>query len=354
LVEPNPMVGAVIVKDGRVVGEGYHERFGGPHAEVNALRRAGEAARGATMYVTLEPCDHEGKTPACAPMVARAGLSRVVVACLDPTAATPCGGMRILRAGGMNPELGLCRDEAVRLNAGFFKLAATGRPLLIAKWAMSADGKMATRTGSSRWISSEASRRVAHELRGRVDCIVVGRRTVEVDDPMLTCRDAERRRVAARLVICGRQAPPLRCRLANTVEQAPVILAYPAGSPPPGLDELAGRGCEALPVAPQGGAAGRLSIGALLDALGERRMTNVLLEGGAETLGSFFDAGAVDRVMVFVAPLIIGGSGAAAPVGGRGAQEVADALRLRDWRVSPLGPDVLIEGALSDPLEWAP
>ncbi|MCK4373972.1 MAG: bifunctional diaminohydroxyphosphoribosylaminopyrimidine deaminase/5-amino-6-(5-phosphoribosylamino)uracil reductase RibD, partial [Candidatus Brocadiae bacterium] len=293
-VEPNPMVGAVIARGGRAVGEGYYQQFGGPHAEVLALREAGELARGAAMYVTLEPCDHEGKTPACAPAVAESGLRRVVIAALDPTARKKAGGVEILTERGVSVQVGLCREEAARLNAGFFKLAATGRPLVIAKWAMSADGKIATATGSARWISSPEARKLVHRVRGRVDCVIVGSRTALGDDPLLTCRQAERRRVAARLVLCGAGLPAADSRLARTVGEAPVLLAYPADHPPEGLDGLVELGCEALAVQVSERAPRRVDPEKLLEELGARRMTNVLVEGGGEALGSFFDARLVD------------------------------------------------------------
>lgn len=353
-VEPNPMVGALIVKDDRVVAEGHHGRFGGPHAEVVALREAGERSRGATMYVTLEPCDHYGKTRPCAPLVADAGLSRVVIAALDPTAAKPAGGVDLLRQRGLNVHVGLCRDEAVRLNAGFFKLAATGRPLVIAKWAMSADGKIAARAGSARWISSDEAREMVHQLRGRVDCVIIGSRTALSDDPLMTCRNAERRRTATRLVLCGRTVPPADSQLVRTVDRAPVLLAHPQSRRPPGLELLTEMGCEALPVEQVEGPPGRVGLGGLLDELGRRRMTNVLVEGGGEALGGFFDAGLVDRVMIFVAPLIIGGADATPAVAGTGVEQVEKALKLQDCRTTSVGPDVLIQGWVTDPLTWAP
>ncbi len=354
LVEPNPMVGAVVVRNGRVVAEGHYERFGGPHAEVVALRGAGAGARGATMYVTLEPCDHRGKTPSCAPLVAEAGVRRVVVATPDPTAAQPRGGIEILTRRGVEVEVGLCGDEAVRLNAAFFKLAATGRPLVIAKWAMTADGKIAARSGSSRWISSDQARHTVHRLRGQVDCVIVGSRTARMDDPLLTCRDAERRRTATRLVLCGRAVPEADSQLVETAGQAPVLLACPESRPPAGLGRLVELGCEALPVAAAEAAAGRCDLAALLDELGRRRMTNVLVEGGADTLGGFFDAGLVDRVMVFVAPLIVGGADAQTAVAGAGVEDIENAFRLQDCETLAMGPDVLIQGWVTDPLAWAP
>ena len=352
LAEPNPMVGAVVVRDGRVVGEGFTQPYGGPHAEVVALQAAGRAAEGATMYVTLEPCNHYGKTPPCAPAVAEAGASRVVAAVLDPTPKTGGRGRAELVGRGVRVELGLCREEAVRQNAGFFKTAALARPLVIAKWAMSADGKIATRAGLSRWVSGPEARELVHAVRGQVDCVMVGARTARMDDPLLTCRDGERRRTAARLVVCGRSAPAAGSRLVATVAEAPVLLAYAEGSPPEGLAEAERAGCEPLPI-PPGGPAGRVDPAALLDELGRREMTNVLVEGGAELLGALFDASLVDRVMAFVAPLVVGGAAAPGPVAGTGPEAMDAAVRLKQATTRQVGVDVLIEGWATDPVAWA-
>jgi diaminohydroxyphosphoribosylaminopyrimidine deaminase/5-amino-6-(5-phosphoribosylamino)uracil reductase len=353
-VEPNPLVGAVIVRDGRTVGEGRYEQFGGHHAEVKALAAAGEAARGATLYVSLEPCDHAGKTPACAPALVRAGLARVVTPVLDPTAAEWGGGTAILRAGGVSVDVGLCRDEAVRQNAGFFKLAAVGRPLVTAKWAMSIDGKIATRTGESRWITSAEARRDVHRIRGLVDCVAVGVGTARADDPLLTCRDAEARRTAVRLVLCGRRAPVPDSQLARTAREVSVLLAYVGARPPRGLQELLDAGCEALPLPADAEAPARASLEALLDELGARRMTNVLVEGGSAVLGALVDAGLADRVLAYVAPRVIGGSDAPGPLGGEGVATMAEAAALADSEAVRLGPDTLLRAWLTDPLRWAP
>ncbi|NLW51158.1 MAG: bifunctional diaminohydroxyphosphoribosylaminopyrimidine deaminase/5-amino-6-(5-phosphoribosylamino)uracil reductase RibD [Candidatus Brocadiaceae bacterium] len=351
-VEPNPLVGAVLVREGRAVGEGWHERFGGPHAEVNALAAAGERARGSTLYVTLEPCDHAGKTPACAPAVVRAGVARVVIPLRDPTAADPGGGVAILRRAGIAVDEGLCEDEAARQNAAFFKLAAVGRPLVTAKWAMSIDGRAAARTGDSRWISSVESRRDVHRLRGLVDCVLVGAGTARADDPLLTCRDAERRRTAARLVLCGRRAPRPDSRLACTAREAPVLLACVDGEPPEGLPALQALGCEVLSLPRGGPGSPRVDPAALLDALGARRMANVLVEGGPDVLGSFFDAKLVDRVLAYVAPRLIGGSGALGPVGGQGVDAMSAVRDLADCEVVRVGPDVLVRGWVTAPRNW--
>ena len=353
-VEPNPMVGAVVVREGGIVGQGYYKAFGGPHAEVVAIQRAGELARGAQMYVTLEPCDHYGKTPPCAPMVARAGLARVVAATRDPTSKTPGGGVKVLRDAAVTVEVGLCAEEALRVNAAFFKKCRTGLPLVTAKWAMSSDGKTATRTGASQWISSERSRALVHRLRGRMDAIVVGGTTALRDDPLLTCRQGRVRRTARRVVVCGRNVPGSRSRLVQTADQVPLVLAFPATNPPPGLRELRDACCELLPLPACADGPDSVDPGSLVAALGEQGATNVLVEGGAALLGSFLDEGLVDRVMVFVAPVLIGGRDAVSAVGGKGAAEVGQALRLlkASWR--RVGPDMLLDGWLVDPAEWAP
>jgi len=381
LVEPNPMVGAVLVKGGRIIGEGYHRRFGGPHAEVLALeaaRSGGFDPAGATLYVTLEPCAHHGKTPPCAPALVRAGVARVVTAMLDPLrerhaaeAQGPGGrtGLEVLRAAGIPVEVGLCGGAAAMLNAPFLKLAATGLPLVIAKWAMSLDGRIATRTGASRWISGAASRRLVHELRGRVDAVVIGVGTALRDDPLLTCREAPARRVAARVVLCGRRVPEAGSRLVRTARRVPVVLAYPEPRPPRGLEALGAAGCELLPV-PAGAADGaRVDPRCLLEALARRGATSVLVEGGAEVLGSFFERRLVDRALVFVAPLVIGGRQAVGAVGGRGPEGLEEALcapgETAPWseddmpsapqtRVRVLGRDVLLDAWLRDPRAWAP
>ncbi len=352
--EPNPIVGAVVVNDGRVVGRGYTQPYGGPHAEVVALEDAGGSAPGATMYVTLEPCAHQGKTPPCAHKLVEAKLRRVVVAAVDPTEKTGGRGIEVLKEAGLEVGIGLCQEAAVRKNAAFFKAAATGRPLVTAKWAITADGKIATRTGNSHWVSGEEARVEVHRFRGIVDCIAVGIGTVLADDPELTCRDAEKRRTAARLVLCGHEAPSPESRLVQTLHEAPVLLAFAEGHTPEGLGEALDAGCKAVAVPPEEDAATRVSPGGLLEELGRRDMSNVLLEGGARILGSFFDAGHVDRAVVFVAPKIAGGEHAPSAVGGRGVELMRDAWSLREAETVSVGPDMMLKGWVQNPLQWAP
>src|SRR5438270_8461490 len=226
-VEPNPLVGAVVVRDGRVVGEGWHQRYGGPHAEVHALAAAGEAARGATLYVTLDPCCHHGKTPPCTDAVLRAGIRRVVAAMSDPFPQVAGRGAVLLRAAGLIVECGLGEAEARRLNAPYLKLLATGRPYVHAKWAMSLDGKIATSTGDSQWISSDESRRRVHALRGRMDAIIIGSGTARNDDPLLTVRPPGPR-TPTRIVLSSSGSLSPTSRLLTTLPEAPVCVVTAA------------------------------------------------------------------------------------------------------------------------------
>ena len=333
-VEPNPMVGAVVLDAaGAVVGEGWHERFGGPHAEANALALAGDAARGGTLVVTLEPCCHHGKTPPCTEAVLKSGVARVVAAMADPFPAVAGGGLQILRDNGLSVDVGLLGAEAAELNAPYLTLLRRGRPWVIAKWAMSLDGKIATRTGDSKWISNASSRAKAHELRGRADAILVGRGTLFADDPLLSARPAGPR-TATRIVVCASGELPMDCRLLRTIGLSPVIVATRTDS----VGKLAAwtaAGAEVLgfddPIVP-----------ALLAELGRRRMTNLLVEGGAGLLGSFRDAGQIDEAHVFVAPKLIGGDKALSPVGGLGIAAMGEAMGFGDPEVQVLDGDVWI------------
>jgi diaminohydroxyphosphoribosylaminopyrimidine deaminase/5-amino-6-(5-phosphoribosylamino)uracil reductase len=347
-VEPNPLVGAVIVRDGRIVGEGWHQRFGEVHAEVNALAIAGEAARGATLYVTLEPCCHHGKTPPCTHAVLRAGVRRVVAAMTDPFPQVAGQGAELLRAAGVEVVIGPGEAEARRLNAPYRKLLATGRPYVHAKWAMTLDGKIATRTGDSKWISNEASRRRVHQLRGRMDAIIVGIGTALADDPLLTARPPGPRR-ATRIVLDSRARLPADGQLARTALHTPVLVVAASGTAGPHVEALDALGCQVIALPETGG---RPSVVALLDELGRRRMTNVLVEGGSSVLGSFLDAGAVDEVHVFLAPRLAGGAEALSPIGGRGVERIAETLTLAEWRVEQLEGDVLLRASKKETPDW--
>ncbi|MEM9351394.1 MAG: bifunctional diaminohydroxyphosphoribosylaminopyrimidine deaminase/5-amino-6-(5-phosphoribosylamino)uracil reductase RibD [Planctomycetota bacterium] len=345
-VEPNPMVGCVLAQGETVVAEGWHRGFGMPHAEAEALNAAGDTARGATAYITLEPCAHEGKTPPCANALLAAGVGRVVIGRDDPNPRVAGGGAERLAAAGLLVEVldeseAALKNECCQLIEPFVKLATAGRPWVIAKWAMTLDGRIATRTGSSQWISSEESRALVHRLRGRVDGVLAGAGTVLADDPLLTARPAGPR-VAARIVLDDRAELPVDSRLVATAGEAPVLaVVQDAGSET--ARALADRGVELL--CPEPGTRAR-RLGDLLDELGRRGMTNLLVEGGPGVLGGFFDAGLVDEVWAFVAPKVVGGSAAPGPVGGEGVGLIAGAWGLAGLGWEPVGDDLLCRGRL--------
>jgi diaminohydroxyphosphoribosylaminopyrimidine deaminase/5-amino-6-(5-phosphoribosylamino)uracil reductase len=344
-VEPNPMVGCVLVREGQTVGEGFHQRFGESHAEINALASAGHAAKGATAYVTLEPCCHHGKTPPCTQAFIRAGVARVVVPLQDPFSQVAGRGIAELRSAGIECQIGVRSADANWLLAPYRKLVTTGRPWIIAKWAMTLDGKLATHSGDSRWISSEASRAVVHQLRGRVDAVMVGGGTARADDPLLTARPADLadlKRVATRIVVDSAATLPLNSRLAQTAADVPVLLAASNDAAPEACRHLADAGVEIVHF--PGSHNERLD--ALLAELGRRRLTNVLVEGGNRLLGALFDLRAIDEVHVFIAPKLAGGGAAPTPVGGAGIEQMADALKLADIAIEELGGDVYVHGRL--------
>ncbi len=329
------MVGAVVVRDGKVVGEGWHERFGEAHAEIRALAAAGEDARGATLYVTLEPCCHHGKTPQCTDAILRAGVARVAAALRDPFPQVAGQGAAQLEQAGVGVTIGLCARESATLNAPYLKLLHTGQPYVHAKWAMSLDGKMATRTGDSKWISNEESRKRVHQLRGRMDGIIVGIGTVLADDPLLTARPPGPRR-PTRIVLDLDARLPIASQLVRTVAEAPVLVVTSEQAEPKRVEALRAHGCECLMFATEN----RVFPNTLLDELGRRRMTNVLVEGGSEVLGGFFDHQAIDEVHVFVAPVLVGGAEAKTPLGGTGVAKMTEACRLGDCQVEILADDV--------------
>jgi diaminohydroxyphosphoribosylaminopyrimidine deaminase/5-amino-6-(5-phosphoribosylamino)uracil reductase len=339
-VEPNPLVGAVVVQEGRLVGSGWHERYGAAHAEINALAEAGPAARGATLYVTLEPCCHQGKTPPCTEAILQAGIARVVAAMTDPFPQVAGQGERRLRQAGVQYQAGACQIEARRLNAPYLTLLTQGRPYVHLKWAMTLDGKIATRTGQSRWISNAASRRLVHQLRGRMDAIIVGIGTAVADNPLLTARPPGPR-TAARIVLDSHGRLPDTCQLVRTTSVAPTIVATTAAVPQERGARLQQLRCEVLPLPAR---EGRPDVCTLLKELGRRRLTNVLVEGGAAVLGAFLDADLLDEVHAFIAPRLVGGTEARTPMAGRGRDTIAEALTLDHWQVATLENDVYLHG----------
>jgi len=340
-VEPNPKVGAVVLaRDGLTIAEGWHKRFGCDHAEVMALAAAGTAARGSTLCVSLEPCAHVGKTPACTDAILAAGIRRVVVAAADPSPHASGAGIERLRAAGVEVEVGLHEPEAVRLTAPFRTLVTQGRPWIIAKWAMTLDGKIATRTRQSRWISSESSRRLVHALRGRVDAIMVGANTAIADDPLLTPRPPGPRK-PLRVVLDSHARLPIGSRLVRTARESPVLVIVGPDADGDRLRRLIGAGCE-VEVSPGDDPAARLEHALL--ALGRRTLTNVLVEGGSTLFGALFDAGRIDEVWAFVAPKVIGGAEAIGVVGGEGVSEMHASTMIDVEETSFHGGDILVRG----------
>lgn len=345
-VEPNPMVGAVVVRDGVVVGEGWHERYGGPHAEVHALAAAGPKAQGADLYVTLEPCRHWGKTPPCVAAILRAGIRRVIAAMPDPFPEMAGRGLEELRAAGVAVTVGVEEAAARRLNAPYLRLLAAGRPWVIAKWAMSLDGKIATRTGASRWLTGPDARACVHTLRGRVDGILIGIGTALADDPLLTARPPGPR-TAVRVVLDRQLRLPLTGQLVRTARQTPVLVVHEPQAAAERRAALNAAGVECLPLA--GAADGPVMVGELLAELGRRRWTNLLVEGGSQVLGSFLAAGCLDEVWAFVSPKLLGGATAPTPCGGPGTATLAEALSVHWEEVTPLGADWLLRGTVTSP-----
>jgi len=345
-VEPNPMVAAVIAAASgngagdSIVAEGWHAAYGGPHAEVAALAAAGTAARGGTLAVTLEPCCHHGKTPPCTAAIIAAGIMRVVVGTRDPFPSVNGGGIDALRRAGIEVRVGVCEAEARRLIAPFRTLVEQQRPWLIAKWAMSLDGRVATAGGESRWISSEASRAIVHQLRGRMDGILCGIGTALADDPLLTARPAGPRQ-PLRIVLDSMARLPLESRLVRTARDVPVLVAAGPNAPADRVQSLQGAGCEVW----QSISADPLAhLRELLAELGTRRLTNVLVEGGPTVLGSLADAQAIDEVWAFIAPSIIGGAAAPSPVAGMGIASLASAVSIEIEHTEHLGGDLFVRG----------
>jgi len=339
LTSPNPMVGAVVVREGRIVGEGAHLRAGGPHAEVVALAAAGDAARGATLYCTLEPCDHHGRTPPCAPGVAAAGIVRVVAALADPNPLARGGGAR-LRAAGVTVELGLLAEDAERQNRAWLTAVREQRPHVTLKAAATLDGKIADVHGGSRWITGEAARAHAHRLRAESDAIVVGVTTALRDDPALTVRLGEpwpREPYRVVLDTTARLGADARLIHAGTPERA--LIAVGAEAPSDRVAALARAGAAVMRCPLR---AGHVDVVALLAGLFERDVRAVLLEGGGETHDAFLEAGVVDRVALFLAPLLLGGRQAPGVLGGAG-RELKSAVRLGPVSVTTLGDDLLLE-----------
>lgn len=332
---PNPMVGCVIEDDGQIIGEGHHARAGEAHAEANAIRAAGRGIEGATVYVNLEPCAHHGRTPPCADLLIERRPARVVVAMQDPNPLVAGKGIDKLRDAGIRVDVGVLEAEARKLNEVFVKHVTTGRPFVIAKCGMTLDGKIATATGHSRWVTGEASRLRVHQLRNEVDAILVGSRTVMLDDPSLTTRLADAdHRDPIRVVLDAGQYLDAERRIFRVESASPTWVAVSEDRDYACADQVI-----RVPRGPGG-----VDIFLLMEELGKRGVTSLLIEGGGTTHASAFEAGVVDKVMFFIAPKIVGGRDAVTPVEGRGVALMDDAIALDDVTVSRLDEDILVEG----------
>ena len=351
-VSPNPPVGAVLVRDGEVVGEGYTQPPGQAHAEIVAIRQAGPRARGATLYTTLEPCNHQGRTRPCSEAIVEAGVAEVHSAVTDPNPHVKGGGLSRLSEAGIAVSTGERAGEASRLIEAYAKLATTGTPFVTAKFAMSLDGKIATRTGSSQWITGEEARAYAHRLRAASDAVMVGINTVLADDPRLTARDgsgAALDRQPLRVVVDSRGRIPREARMLSEPGSTLIVTGGAGGHETRPYD--GGHGCiegehdgEGVETAAMPGAGGLVDLEALMSHLGEREIASVVVEGGGVLLGALFDRGLVDKVCAFIAPVVVGGAAAPSPVAGEGVELIGDALRLRDVEVLTLGADIAVVG----------
>lgn len=343
LTAPNPMVGSVVADGGRIVGRGYHRGPGQPHAEVEALKNAGGRARGATLYVTLEPCCHHGRTPPCTEAVLESGVGRVVVATRDPNPRVNGRGLSLLKSGGLQVEVGLMEAEALRLNEHYFRHITSGLPFVTYKYAMTLDGKTGSRSGDSRWISGEQSRREVHALRGQVGAVLVGLGTALADDPRLTCRAGEGFPQPWRVVVDTEAALPPGARLIRSSNRAPAVVVAGEGAPEDRVSRLreAGAAVWTLPRRE-----GRVDLRELMMRLGREDINGVLLEGGGTLAHSMLEADLVDKIICYVALRLVGGEGAPTPLGGAGRPTINSGWTLMSVKTAASGDDIRIEGYL--------
>lgn len=339
---PNPAVGAIIVNEGRAIARGYHRRAGAPHAEIEALNRLGGKAPGSTLYVTLEPCNHVGRTPPCTEAILRSGVRRVVAGMRDPNPHVPGSGCAFLAQRGVEVKVGVLEGECRRLNEAFVKFVTTGKPFVISKSALTLDGWTATATGDSRWITNESSRAFVHRLRGEADAIMVGVGTVLADDPRLTARTARiKARDPLRIILDTRLRIPHDARVLTHGSVSDTILIVGEHVTERRLRQVAREGVKVLrcPVR-----AGKIDLVSLMDILRDVPVTSLLLEGGATLTGSFMRERLIDKFYVFLSPKILGGSDGVPMVAGSGAREIAGCVSLKEVRVRRFGTDVLVYG----------
>lgn len=335
---PNPMVGAVIVRDGRIIGKGYHQKYGGPHAERKALASCVENPAGTTLYVTLEPCCHHGKQPPCTEAILSAGIARVVVGSDDPNPLVAGKGLDMLRSHGVTVETGVCKEECDALNQVFFHYIQTGRPYVVMKYAMTMDGKIATRAGASQWITGEEARRRVHRDRHRYSAIMAGVGTVLADDPMLNCR-LEGGKNPVRIICDTHLRTPLNSQIVRTASAIPTILATCCRSPARAAPyEAAGCQVWMLPES-----VGHVDLNALMERLGADGIDSILLEGGGTLNWAALESGIVRKVQAYISPKLFGGEAAKSPVAGLGVETPAQAALLKNTVITKIGRDYLLE-----------
>jgi len=342
LVSPNPLVGAVLVKDGEIVGKGFHRYNERKHAEILALEEAGERASGASLYINLEPCSHYGRTPPCAEALVESGVARVVAAMQDPNPLVAGRGFELLRRAHIQVEVGLLEKEARRLNEKFIKFITTARPFVLLKVASSLDGRIATRARHSRWITGEQARLASQEMRYEYDAILVGIETVLKDDPELLMRlDRQKHRPLARVILDSNLRIPLQSKLVQTARRAPLLIFSGEKSSQEKKRQLEESGAAVITMPDR---AGRLDIRSVLDYLGNRQITSLIVEGGAEVSAAFLEARLVDKVTFFIAPKIIGGRNAVPAIGGEGIVSLEEAIELEDVTFVRRGRDIEVTG----------
>ena len=343
--KPNPLVGAIIVKDGKIIGEGYHEIYGGNHAEINAFNNATESVEGATMYVTLEPCSHFGKTPPCANAIVKNKIKKVIIGLKDPNPLVSGKGIQILRDNGIEVVTGVLEEEGKKINEIFLKYITTRLPFCIMKTAMTLDGKIASYTGDSKWITNELSRQYVHELRNRVSGIMVGIGTVLKDNPELTTRLKNTEGIdATRIIVDSTARISVESSVLNLQSKAKTIIATTEMASSEKLKVLRDKGAEII-ITPMKN--NRVNLAYLIKELGERKIDSVLLEGGSELNYSAVEQGIVDKIIAFVAPKIIGGNISKTPVGGKGKEFMKEAIEIKNIEVQSFGNDIMIEGYMA-------
>lgn len=340
-VSPNPMVGAVLVKDGRMLVRGYHPFFGGPHAEIEVIRRAKEKVRGSTLYVTLEPCSHLGKTPPCTQAIIEAGISKVVAAILDPNPLNSGKGIEELKKAGIETEVGVCEKEAREINEAFFKFMEKKIPFVIVKAAASLDGKIATKTGESKWITGPQARKLAHKVREKVDAILVGVNTVIRDDPSLLPPLKKR---FFRIILDSTLQISPEARVLKEQTKAQTIIFTTPRAPKQKVDQLQNKGVTVATV--RKNSEQRVSLEEVLKELGRLKILSLLVEGGGEVIGSFFEKGYVDKVFLFLAPRIVGGRNSVTWVESKGVKILSQTPRIEVRSFKRIGEDLLVEGYL--------